>query len=149
MIRAWQYRIEEFPLLYCGLQRGERVLLLGSVGLWEPRRVPVTLGDGLKIHGSQLSGQACGGLEQWLWRPLGRGRVPADRLCCPHPSASSSPYLHLLDLMHEACREKTFWVFQAICLVLYLWSSGEQERERQPNRHINESKKSHINGGYW
>ena len=31
---------------------------------------------------------------------------------------------------------------------LYLWSSGEQERERQPKCYINESRKSHINGGY-
>ena len=69
------------------------------------------------------------------------GRVPADQLCCPHPSAPSSPYIscmRLAERLSESFRPSA----------LYLWSSGEQERERQPKCYINESRKSHINGGY-
>lgn len=143
---GWQYGIEDFPFCNCGPQRGGRTLVLALWGcenqdvfawpwVMEWRfMVPSSVVRPVEAWSSDSG-------DHWEW-----GRVPADQLCCPHPSAPSSPYLCLLDLMHEACRE-TFWVFQAFCLVpLVLW---EQERERQPKCYINESRKSHINGGYW
>ena len=98
-------------------QHAEVILVLGSVGLWELRHTHVALGDRVRKHGDQLSGQTCGdravtlkttGSEADVQQSCSAGHTISH----PHLSALSPlPASQLLDPMPKACKENIFWVF--------------------------------------